>query len=678
MLPAKLATNLELLSKALADDPMLSDLLSAHWVSRGRDPEAALSEEEAAAADAIDRSLPSLSRSDSLAARLKDSLEGSSGNLILLWCEASVGRSDIQIAPLLSLAHEVDHSKERTQQLAHERLLQGPGLDALNCAPLIGPGSYLASEEATQARARLEILIWNAGASAMSCPRLGDWLWNDPATFDILVQKPSEGALRGRVLAARCLEICVGSFSGAAHAPLMGRALQLLQPLLLHPEPLVSTHAARALGLLSGRVEQLEGMLLDWMSEDSLVKRRRAMTAFCCLPQARLTALAHEFRAALDGAGVDGWALGAAAAGTPYLFHEHRELWDEVYHRILQGDGGANAAEKLARGLATLWRRGEKRDALIAPLREIRAYAQRTQPEEVDDYRQWLNVLSHTDPVDEAERDPLDLETGLENLIALAAQYDDEEADARAARFARALEQNIEAAEEIALGEKKRMAAAGMNALEGSARAMALQLWTPQLRTHPRSEPISAPNLESTWQAIARAPTQLLEAIQERRDDPAIDSNPLTDVALEVLSVRLGGYALDACGSDIRLGPGKGPTAHQTCIWLSKIHGVADGSRPLPDNLKAALSGVFWRLVDTTRGTALGAVDDIEWLGPFAAWWALVIDRPAMLQQLGNALPLIRDGALERCCELAAKMRAAVISGKSDGAWGDDAQKALK
>jgi hypothetical protein len=35
-----------------------------------------------------------------------------------------------------------------------------------------------------------------------------------------------------------------------------------------------------------------------------------------------------------------------------------------------------------------------------------------------------------------------------------------------------------------------------------------------------------------------------------------------------------------------------------------------------------------------------------EWLGPFAAWWALVIDRPKMLEQLATALPMMdRRGA---------------------------------
>ena len=48
-----------------------------------------------------------------------------------------------------------------------------------------------------------------------------------------------------------------------------------------------------------------------------------------------------------------------------------------------------------------------------------------------------------------------------------------------------------------------------------------------------------------------------------------------------MLAIRLGGYALDACGEDSDLGPGRGPTAHDTCLWLRKLEGLVDGSREL-------------------------------------------------------------------------------------------------
>src|SRR6185437_9319040 len=106
---------------------------------------------------------------------------------------------------------------------------------------------------------------------------------------------------------------------------------------------------------------------------------------------------------------------------------------------------------------------------------------------------------------------------------------------------------------------------------------------------------------------------EILDLVKERRQTAGGDRD--VDLPLEVLAVRLGGYALDACGEDSALGLGRGPTAHDTCLWLRKLEGLADGTREVPAPLQAVLSALFWRLVDTTRGTALGEVDDVRWLG---------------------------------------------------------------
>ncbi len=336
------------------------------------------------------------------------------------------------------------------------------------------------------------------------------------------------------------------------------------------------------------------------------------------------------------------------------------------------------AARALARGLSALWRRGEKLTEVETPLRALRELAWCARPSSLDESRRWIEVTALTDTIDGAERDPLDLELGLENLMRVAAQYDDEEADARAARFATSLAATFVEARRIALAKDARLRqrAAALNALEGCARALALRLWGPMLATRPAGEPIEEPALEETWKLVARAPAELLDLIEERRQLGGGDLD--ADLPLEVLAIRLGGYALDACGEATELGPGRGPTAHDTCHFLRKIAGLADGSRELPPALKAALSALFWRLVDTTRGTALGEVDDLEWLGPFAAWWALVIDRPAMLLQLATALPMMAEGVLARCCERAELLRTAVSSGSSDGEWGSAASEALE
>ncbi|MBL9020564.1 MAG: hypothetical protein JNL21_00130 [Myxococcales bacterium] len=107
----------------------------------------------------------------------------------------------------------------------------------------------------------------------------------------------------------------------------------------------------------------------------------------------------------------------------------------------------------LARGLASLWRRGTKREDIEAPFRRLRLMARRAVADEIDDWRRWLEVMAATDPIDTAERDPLDIELGIENPVRLAAQYDDEEADARAARFAETLLPTFTEARRIVLSD---------------------------------------------------------------------------------------------------------------------------------------------------------------------------------------------------------------------------------
>jgi serine/threonine-protein kinase len=629
----------------------------------------------ALAVDRLADELPALTLVEGDVALARKLFAGPLGDPLLMWCAASTWRRDAKLADLLTAAASHTRHTERVRAIARERVVEGPLIDALGCAPLLGDGTRLALPENTEARSRLEILIWEAGASAREVPALGKWLWGSSETFDEMIGAPAHGSLRGRVLAARCLEVSVRGMPPTTDPELVGRTLQVLQPLLLHPEPLVWVHAARALGRLTGPLEQMEGTLLDWVLGESRVLRQRAMTAFASLPAERLRMLAGQLIALLESREEEAWILAAAAAATPYLFFERRDLWNRLAARILRGDGGAVAARGLARGLAVLWRRGTHELEIESPLRSLREMARSARAASLDDLRRWIEVIGVTDVVDGAERDPFDLELGLENLMRLAAQYDDEEADARAARFASSMAPTFHEARRIALGQGRlRLRAAAINALEGCARSVALRLWVPLLATRPAGDPVEQPNLDETWKAIARAPAEILDLVKQRRHAEG-DSDG--DLSLEVVAVRLGGYALDACGEDSVLGPGRGPTAHETCLWLRKLDGLADGSRELPEGLKAALSALFWRLVDTTRGTALGEVDDVRWLGPFAAWWALVIDRPAMLQQLATALPMMAASALTQCCERAETLRGTVSSGLADGMWGLEASEAL-
>jgi hypothetical protein len=672
---------LSIVAEAVNGAPEIAAALAARFRRAGRVGatnaiEATLPTDLCMAADRLGIELPPLTLSESDVVELGKLFQEPAGDILLAWCAATTWRRDTQLAGLLRRAATHERHRDRVTAIAHDRVVAGPLVDALGCAPLLGDGSTLALPENIEARARLEILVWEAGASAREIPALGKWLWGSPETFEEMIRGPARGSLRGRVLAARCLEVSVRGMPPETPPELVGRTLQVLQPLLLHPEPLVWVHAARALGRLTGPLEQMEGTLLDWVLGESRVLRQRAMTAFASLPAERLRLLAGQLVSILESRDGEPWVLAAAAAATPYLFFERRDLWNRLASRILRGDGGAVAARGLARGLAVLWRRGTHEAEIEGPLRALREMARSAGAVSLDEQRRWIEVIGVTDVVDGAERDPFDLELGLENLMRLAAQYDDEEADARAARFASSVAPTFQEARRIALGKGRlHLRAAAINAMEGCARSMAMRLWAPLLATRPAGEPVDEPDLAETWKIIARAPSEILDLVKERRhaEGGANDA----DLPLEVVAVRLGGYALDACGEASELGPGRGPTAHETCLWLRKLDGLGDESRELPEALQSALAALFWRLVDTTRGTALGEVDDVRWLGPFAAWWALVIDRPAMLQQLASALPMMSPAALTQCCEQAEALRGAVASGLADGMWGLASSEAL-
>jgi tRNA A-37 threonylcarbamoyl transferase component Bud32 len=657
MLPHELTESVQALAAYLAAIDA-TEALMAYW----RTPAAGsdLPSRVRAAADVLDRTLPELSHTPDGASSLAQLFDDRAGVVLLVWCVASATRSDTRVAPMLQAAAKHEVMAELVPTAALARVLEGPLVDALRCAPLAGSGQWLANPDHLQSRARLDILLWEAGASALQLPELGPWLWGVESIFENLVASPARGTLRGRVLAARTVETCARGIPLGVGDESVVRTLKVLQPLLLHPEPMVWVHAARAVGRLAGVFEPLEGTLLEWLRSESLTLRQRGVTAFASQGSERLSVFAGELVSIVENRREDEAVLGAAAAATPYLLFDRRDLWERLARRVLdEGAGGGVAARALARGLATLWRRGQHDPTVETPLRRLRERARRSGTSSLDEWRRWLDVLSVTDPVDGAERDPLDLEQGLENLVRLAAQYDDEEADARAARFAGALAATFQEARRVALTEASpRRRAAGLNAVEGIARSLALGLWGPLLDTAPATSPVPQPDLEDTWRVIADAPEEFLNEVARRRREGDTDAE--TQIALEVLAVRLGGYALDACGEEPDLGPGRGPTAHHTCLWLRKVEGLLEEGREFPAPLRAALSALLWRLVDTTRGTALGEQDDIRWLGPFAAWWALVIDRPAMLLQLASALPVIAPGALERCCELADVIRAAV------------------
>lgn len=608
------------------------------------------------AARELDKFLSLLSRSGHVAERLGPFLNPERSRLLRRWCEAQVARGDVRLFGFLSALSNLEEHREVVLSLARERVAQGPLADGLACAALLDGSPGLRAGE--RARLRMEILLWEAGVRNVDVPEFGRFVWKSPDHFEEFVKRPSKGALRERVLAARTVELAARHFDTRSAGRLLDEVLRVLQPLLLHPEPLVSIPAARAVGVLSGHVDHLGAMLLDWLHGPARVLRGRALTALGSLPASRVRAIWAEFLAALDVEEGRSELLAAASAATPYLFFQARDLWDGLLAEVVSaGDEGARAALEMARSLSGIFSTDTQKDVVREPLRALRQLARDARPQTLGPERDWLTVLSLTDVLEDAERDPLNLEAGLENLVRHAADHVDAEADRRAARFATSLPLVFEQALSLAFdGPTLEERAAGWNALVGAARCLALRLWHPQVRARSLDGTFAPQSIAPTWERVARAPVEILDRIRATEAAPPQGGSEWREVA-EIVALELAGYSLDACVEEAGLKELQGSQAHAICRFVTKLEGMNDSGAQPTEELQRALSALFWRLVDSTRGTALGAVDDVEWLGPFSAWWALVIEKPQMLIQLANALPMIRIEALERCASLAEELR---------------------
>ena len=406
-----------------------------------------------------------------------------------------------------------------------------------------------------------------------------------------MIRDPAHGALRGRVLAARCLEIAVRGMppsdrsralradaAGAAAAAAPSRAARVGARGARARAPDRVDAAARGHGARLGPQRQpappparAHGVRVD--------ARRAPRDARGAARGDHRVERRERLGARRDRRG-DAVSLLRAQGflGPPREAHprSRRTRSRRARSRVVsRRSGGA--------GCAT--RRSTSRSARCAR----RARGER--PTALDDARRWIEVIGVTDIVDDAERDPLDVELGLENLMR----------DRRAVRRRggrRALRRasrtrsspSFQESRKIALGTGElRQRAAAFNTLEGTARAFALRLWSPLLATRPAADPIEQPNLEEMWKLLAAAPNGDPRPRQGAPRGRGRSSTWTTSCPLEVLAIRLGGYALDACGEDSELGRGRGPTAHATCLWLRKVEGLADGSRDMTPPLESAL-----------------------------------------------------------------------------------------
>src|SRR5450432_2095352 len=175
MLSAQADEAFSTLAQALAGRPELEEAVRDRWRTRIRgaavDPAGVeLPEGVKVAADLLASELPLQTHANDDVAELGKRFAAPSGPLLLLWCYASTWRRDTELAKVLAIAAKQPGFEERVAAIASDRVVEGPLWDALACAPLLGDGARLALPESAEARARLEILIWEAGASALEVP----------------------------------------------------------------------------------------------------------------------------------------------------------------------------------------------------------------------------------------------------------------------------------------------------------------------------------------------------------------------------------------------------------------------------------------------------------------------------------------------------------------------------
>ena len=162
MLPAPAQRALSTLAAAV-DTPALDEALRARWRSGGRNGTFAraggeLPDSLCAAADQLAAALTVLTHMETTVAALgalfSPAATEPGGEILFSWCAASVWRRDVLMGRILSLASLQPAFRERVPGVARDRVVEGPLLDALACAPLLGRRDAARACRRTPRRAR--------------------------------------------------------------------------------------------------------------------------------------------------------------------------------------------------------------------------------------------------------------------------------------------------------------------------------------------------------------------------------------------------------------------------------------------------------------------------------------------------------------------------------------------
>ncbi len=558
----------------------------------------------------------------------------------------------LAIARALLDGRDVTAGDDSVARAAREHVGRGPLPDALLCLALSGDPRWLDGAPATAAR--VDLLIWEAGRTAMAVPELAAALLVDAAARRRFVDDRARGPLRARALAARLLAIAADGVDTAATADLLaGPAGELAS----HPESAVWIPAVRALGRLSARSPGIR-LRLQRMIDGGRSERRRATAALACAP---LPAGLDDdaLRAVLrDG---DGWRVAALGIATPLLVRERPAIAAEVIESLL-GAPTAAAVWSTTLGLVALVPASGGADPAIADwLRAARKAALAARAHSATEAQLWIEARRVTDFLDDIDPDPAFPDDSLERAVASAVRVNARAVATRAASIARSIAASFDAMLRVAGtagGTDER--AHALSAVESCTRAAALALWQPLLLAAGRDPIDLAGDLAAARAHMGAVLSGYLEADE-------------LDFALRRVALRGLGHLVDVTGAER-------DRSQAAAFALRALAGSRWATRARANNLRRfrkPVTDLLWRLGDAIRADgddpALGRAAT---LGRVAAWWALCAGGLELLSLVDPETPAVRariDGAI-------AAIRAAAgaaIAGASTASWSAEVTAAV-
>ncbi len=549
--------------------------------------------------------LRQLTQAAHTAGEIGDQLSGDAGRAVLAWLHTMAGERSQALAPLLRAARHHANAAD-VARLAQARVVAGPLFDGLLCLPFTGTAEWLVHDRA--AMAKLDLLVWEAGASALSLPELGAWLWQDEQALDDLVLGRSQSTLRERCLAARWLAIAAtGMPIGGVPIHRVVATERVVHELAAHPEPLIWIPAIRAMGRLATRIPDIRLDLLDWLDSDRVWKRRRAVTALASAGANDDWLASNIDRLLLSK---DPWEVAAIGPAVPYLARECGELWERIAEQLLADHARAEVLWSTTQGLSPLVRR-ERPDGLTERiLRAARDLAARTKTTSSSEAQLWEIIKRDTDFLEDIDPDPSFPDVLLDRTARDAVRLGPAKVHRRAAQIAQSIGGTFDSLLREARDSRDRATRShALAAVEACTRAATLGLWKPIML--------------AAGQDPAKLSAQLDEACVHMGEVFATELSAdeldytMRRSALRVLSNLIDGTPAPAAAGSSSV---RGRTAAQALAALANSKWARNFERSQLRRFRKPITDLLWRLAD-----ALNPRDDdgVSSLAPLGAWWVI-------------------------------------------------------